>query len=421
MKKKIFLKIFCFLVIIFVLFLSSQLAFASDDNTVTYNMYLQLDDTQTSKIYNRVEKWETTVTCSPDYIPFLYIYRTTSSTYNYCYYINLCLYKDGKIYTSVASAITYYYINGVQTNTFSNFGGVGGYFCYSSNLDCILSTSCPYYYGSSSFVDGMSIDVDDVIGGGLDFIKGNNYNKNGFTNYSSDIFYPSPMSISYCNDIDDSINYDNFRMSFNVLPENCRYSNISNYELEIWVLDTDRRIYVNSYALGGLQYQSHSGGGSWGSDSGGSDYYVFEGKLHDIISFVDELQSPLILEFRLVYRINDTSYLESGYVDVTVDLASGSILSVDYYDDGMKEDDVVNENPEVLPEVVQPSNPNGYIFNIDWENSNLDDFVKQNFGIKNYIIALKDTLSFLPDFFWTMQFFLLGAISSIGIYKLVIK
>ena len=127
------------------------------------------------------------------------------------------------------------------------------------------------------------------------------------------------------------------------------------------------------------------------------------------------------MEFRLVYRINDTSFLESGYVDVELDLTTGKVNSVNYYPDGMYECGTGNENSIIVPEDVQPSSPNHYVFNIDWDNSNLDEYVKNNFGVKNYIVALKDNLSFIPDFFWTMQFYLLGVISAIGIYRLVIK
>lgn len=419
MKKNIFLKIICILFIIFALFCSSQLAFASDDSKTYSFSFTGYDDIRSEDIFMSVS---VTGSFSSDEIPVLIFLNHRPSVFYYqIFTLNL---SSGKInpnqYFSVTGYIT---INGSRRDynisSSNRFGFEIGNFHGVSMTGCYIDVS-DITFSNIATLDNYTFNKSMISNIPLSVIDGNNYDKNGFTNYSSDIYYPVPMSISYCNDVEDLVNYDRFYISFNILPENCRYSNTSFYDLELWVLNSDKRIFVNSYPLSGLQYQTHSGGGSWGADSGGKVYYVLDEKLHDSISFLDELESPLILEFRLVYRINDTSYLESGYVDVTVDLASGTILSVDYYDDGMKEDDVVNENPEVLPEVVQPSNPNGYIFNIDWDNSNLDEFVKQNFGIKNYIIALKDTLSFLPEFFWTMQFFLLGVISAIGIYKLVI-
>lgn len=416
MKKNIIVKIICILAILFCLFFSSQLAFASDDfcNPEDYDLYCP--NWMYGKVY--VTKYNN-VPVGLNRVFCICNYKGSQSIYPLFYDENfrICSSPNYSVFSAVWERGYNFFSSSGSNSTPACFKVVNSYVTKYPVCDLTSIGNIDDY----TYLEGKDVRDYIVSNGGLDFISGNNYDKNGFTNYSSDIYYPVPMSISYCNDVEDLVNYDRFYMSFNILPENCRYSNTSFYDLELWVLNSDRRIYVKSYPLSGLQYQTHSGGGSWGSDSGGKSYYVLDEKLHDSISFLDELDSPLTLEFRLVYRINDTSYLESGYVDVSVDLASGSILSVNYYDDGMKEDDVVNDNPEVLPEVVQPSNPNGYVFNIDWENSNLDDFVRQNFGIKNYIIALKDTLSFLPDFFWTMQFFLLGAISSIGIYKLCIK
>lgn len=422
MKKNLFIKIICIFFILFFMFCSARLAFGADtvSDTVSYSISWTLDDTKKSQIYNRVERRDTSIVCPTGYIPFLHIYCITESSNRYSYFITCCIYKDGNVYRNIGSATTKTYYNDSLLSTENDYGGVGGYVCRFSNLDDILITNLPFIYDTSQFKEGKSINVDNVQNGGLDFITGNNYDKNNFTNYSSDIFYPVPMGITYYNDNTDVNNYDKFRMSFDVKPDSSRYSNISNYDLELWVSDVDRRIFVKSFPLASLQYQAHSGGSSWG-DSGNNIYYVLEDKLHNLISFVDELGNPLTLEFRLVYRINDTSYLESGYVDVNLDLTTGKVNSVNYYPDGMDETGTGNDNPIIVPDVVYPSNPGQYIFNINWDNSNLDEYVKNNFGVKNYIIALKDNLSFIPDFFWTMQFYLLGVISAIGIYRLVIK
>lgn len=418
MKKNLFIKIICILFILFFMFCSARVAFGSDN--VSYSVSWVLDDTIKSQIYKRVERRDTSITCPIGYIPFLHIYRSNNATYGYSYNITLCLYKDGKLYRNPGTATTNFYINDGLISTFNSYSAVGGYICRFANLDGILITKLPYIYDTAEFSEGRSINVNNVQNGGLDFISGNNYDKNNLTNYSSDIYYPIPMGISYYNDNTDINNFDKFRMSFDVKPDTIRYSNIVNYSMELWVADTDRRIFVKSFPLSGLQCQPHSGGSSWGGSTD-NIYYVLEDKLHNLITFVDELGNPLTLEFRLVYKINDTSYLESGYVDIELDLTTGKVNNVNYYPDGMDETGTGNENTIIVPEIVQPSSPNQYVFNIDWDNSNLDDYVKNNFGIKNYIVALKDNLSFIPDFFWTIEFYLLGVISAIGIYRLVIK
>ena len=414
MKKNIFLKIIFILAIFFVLFCSGRLAFASTDlsqydfvvhNSIGNGNHLVVK-------YNTVPSGLSRIACffnegGKKKIVFLFYdvnFKITSSS---AYSLFTAMYSPSGDY--FPSQGTYSSPTSFIASSDSFYG----------NIPCCDFTSLGSKSSYSALI-GIDCRPYVIYGGGLDFISGNNYDKNDLTNYSSDIFYPVPMGITYYNDNTDTINYDKFRMNFDIKPDTIRYSNISNYSFELWVLNTDRRIYVKSFPLASLQYQAHSGGSSWG-DSNNDIYYVLEDKLHNLITFVDDLGSPLMLEFRLVYRINDTSYLESGYVDVNLDLTTGKVNSVDYYPDGMDESGTGNENQIIVPEIVHPSSPNQYVFNIDWDNSNLDEYVKNNFGVKNYIVALKDNLSFIPDFFWTMQFYLLGVISAIGIYRLVIK
>lgn len=414
MKKNILFKIICIIAILFVLFCSGRLAFAQSVDINSYDVIFPnaIGNGNYSLVkYNNVPEGLSRIGC---------VYNNDGTTKMTFLFYN----SDFKL----VSSSNYSLFQGMYNPSGDYFPSSGTYDTppslifqngYTANIPIADFSSLGSKSGYQSLI-GIDCRSYVVSGGGLDFISGNNYDKNDMTNFSSDIFYPVPMGITYYNDLSDTINYDKFRMSFDLKPDNCRYSNITNYDLELWVLDTDRRIYVKSFPLASLQSQPHSGGSSWG-DSDNNIYYVLEGKLHDLISFVDELGSPLTLEFRLLYRINDTSYLESGYVDVNLDLITGKVNSVNYYPDGMDESGTGNENQIIVPEIVYPSSPNQYVFNIDWDNSNLDEYVKNNFGIKNYIIALKDNLSFIPEFFWTMQFYLLGVISAIGIYRLVIK
>ena len=255
--------------------------------------------------------------------------------------------------------------------------------------------------------------LNDLLNKGNWFVVGNNYPFNNNSVWSNLIYYPNGSGRWYNANLkpdDVSDDYNLYTIFFELVDSgNVKYKNLDNYYLEIWT-STDEYpdlIFQKNLKLSNLKYS--------------------QGINEQTYSVVDSYLK-LFPNTSNFHKNVTNIYIRLRYSDRDIELVSSFM----YWTQRERAIEPIPQNSwlsnENLPIHQKPSenlenslNAGSLQGNYELGDFSALDFVKGAGGLKSLVNGVSVVFSFLPSWIWTMLFFVLGALATIALLKVIIS